>query len=161
MTLSRIVHRIALVGVLSTSPVSAHAGEDMSPGERSILSAALVVAVPSILLSHSVGGVLQTAGPRQDTRAGPLPPMRVEAVEQDDDGGREVRLQDPDVIEHRAVLRWPARDDDPTAGFIVGARVTFVPTPAGSGWTLHSEAGEALAFVPTETAAADNLSQAW
>ncbi|SON85925.1 conserved hypothetical protein [Xanthomonas phaseoli pv. phaseoli] len=43
----------------------------------------------------------------------------------------------------------------------VGEMVRFQPSPAGSGWTVHTGQGKALAFVPTEAAAAYGSSQTW
>lgn len=72
-----------------------------------------------------------------------------------------MQLQDPANAENTALLHWPARQDDPTAGFRVGETVTFQPSPAGAGWTVQSPQGQALAFVPTAESAAQNSSTTW
>ncbi|HHW4682512.1 MAG TPA: hypothetical protein ACQGQI_04880 [Xylella sp.] len=43
------------------------------------------------------------------------PPMPVKSVTMQQDGGYQVKLQDPVTLENQAELRWPAREDNPTA----------------------------------------------
>ncbi|MCP3035540.1 MULTISPECIES: hypothetical protein [Xanthomonas] len=147
----------------------AHAGEATTPGEKSEFYSALSLAMPVLIASGVAGSVFSApvaasntvAESRREARAGKLPPMRVQAVDTLPAGARQVRLQDPQQAENTAVLQWQARQDDPAAGFHVGEMVTFQPSPAGSGWTVHAEQGQALAFVPTEAAAAYGSSQTW
>ena len=81
--------------------------------------------------------------------AGPLPDLEVKSIETAADGGRRVTLEDPANAENRATLQWPKREDDPAAGFTVGAKIAFQPSPQGAGWMLRNPEGAALAFVPT------------
>ncbi|MBB3835692.1 MULTISPECIES: hypothetical protein [Xanthomonas] len=147
----------------------AHAGEMTTPGEKSEFYTALAVSTPVLVVSGLVGSVFlapviasnEVSEQGRTPRAGKLPAMRVEAVDTLPAGARQVRLQDPQQAENTAVLHWQARQDDPAAGFHVGEMVTFQPSPVGSGWTVHAAQGQALAFVPTEAAAAYSSSQTW
>ncbi|AMV06569.1 hypothetical protein AC028_06825 [Xanthomonas citri pv. aurantifolii] len=147
----------------------AHAGEATTPGERSEFYSALSLAMPVLIASGVFASVVagpltassEMAASRRKAHAGKLPPMRVQAVDTLPAGARQVRLQDPQQAENTAVLQWQARQDDPAAGFHVGDMVTFQPSPVGSGWTVHAEQGRALAFVPTEAAAAYSSSHIW
>ncbi|CAD7713519.1 hypothetical protein LMG31886_06430 [Xanthomonas hydrangeae] len=155
-----------LLAVVFGQPMQAHAGlTTITRGDASMMSAILVVSAPvfvSIAVGHSVGRGSEALGDASNkASAGPLPPMRVKSVEKTTDGGCEVQLQDPAQADNTALLRWPARQDDPTAGFHVGDTVTFQPSPAGAGWTVQSPQGQALAFVPTADAAAQNSSKTW
>ncbi|KLD71422.1 hypothetical protein [Xanthomonas pisi] len=161
---------IAAVGLLAAVTLPcAHAGEATTPGEKSEFYTALSVAAPALVVSGVVGSTLlapltasEIVGEhRREPRAGKLPAMRVETVETLPAGARQVRLQDPQQADNTALLRWPARQDDPTAGFHVGETVSFQPSPAGAGWTVQSPQGEALAFVPTAESAAHNSSKTW
>ncbi|MCS3746945.1 hypothetical protein FHY18_002541 [Xanthomonas arboricola] len=147
----------------------AHAGEATTPGEKSEFYSALALATPVLAASAVVGSVFAPpvaaynalAESRRETRAHKLPAMRVEAVDTLPEGARQVRLQDPQQAETTAVLQWPARQDDPAAGFHVGEVVTFQPSPAGSGWTVHAPQGQALAFLPTGDAVVNSSSRVW
>ncbi|UXA51785.1 hypothetical protein M0D45_13755 [Xanthomonas prunicola] len=159
----------AALSLASLLPTCVQAGEMTTPGEKSQFYSALAVSVPVVLASTIVASPfiasLTAYAERRDDhrrpRAGTLPPMRVDAVHALPAGEREVRLQDPQSAEANVVLRWPVRQDDPTAGFRVGDIVSFQPSPAGSGWTVHAPQGKALAFLPTSDTAACNSSRHW
>ncbi|PPU39988.1 hypothetical protein [Xanthomonas arboricola] len=155
-----------LLAVSFGQPLPANAGlTTITRGDASAMSAILVISAPyfvSLALGHSaVAGSEALSDASHKASAGPLPPMRVKSVEKTTDDGCEVQLQDPANAENTALLRWPARQDDPTAGFRVGETVTFQPSPAGAGWTVQSPQGQALAFVPTAESAAQNSSKTW
>ena len=146
--------------------VAARAGEDMTPGEKSVASTMLVVSTPvfaSLMVSSIVasGPAAAVRASKRERANGNMPPMRVESTERKADGKVEVVLQDPESAENTARLIWPARDDDPSSGFHVGDIVRFDPSSGGSGWLVRSPQGTELAFVPTATAAADNASETW
>ncbi|WP_022970745.1 hypothetical protein [Xanthomonas maliensis] len=159
----------AALSLASLLPNYVRAGEMTTPGEKSQFYSALAVSVPVVLASTIVASPFMASSnvyderrdDRRRRRAGTLPPMRVDAVRTLPEGEREVQLQDPQNTEANVVLRWPARQDDPTAGFRVGDMVSFQPSPAGSGWTVHAPQGQALAFLPTSDAAAYNSSRTW
>lgn len=92
-------------------------------------------------------------------KAGPLPPLTVERVAQQPDGGYRVDLKNPQAPDALAVVEWPARADNPAAGVKVGDVLDFTPTPAGAGWTVAAANGTALAFMPTGAAAATSMSE--
>ncbi|MBB4131290.1 MULTISPECIES: hypothetical protein [unclassified Xanthomonas] len=155
-----------LLAVACGQPLRANAGlPTITRGDASVMSAILVISAPyfvSLAVGHSaIAGSEAISDASNKVSAGPLPPMRVKSVEKTTDGGCEVQLQDPQQTENTALLRWPARQDDPTAGFRVGDTVTFQPSPAGAGWTVQSPQGQALAFVPTAESAAQNTTQTW
>ncbi|KOR47142.1 hypothetical protein ADT25_05235 [Xanthomonas oryzae] len=158
----------AALSLAALSPTCVQAGE-MSPADKSGLYAMLTVSVPVVVASAivtspfvaSFNAYADRRDDRRQPRAGTLPPMRVDAVQTLPAGEREVRLQDPQQPEATVMLRWPARQDDPAAGFRVGDMVSFQPSPAGSGWTVHAPQGQALAFLPTSDAAAYNSSRSW
>lgn len=119
-------------------------------------SVVMVVSGPIFLSAAGVRGAAdmskESSERREEKRrisAGPLPDLEVKSVETAADGGRRVTLEDPANVENRATLQWPKREDDPAAGFTVGAKIAFQPSPQGAGWMLRSPQGAALAFVPT------------
>ena len=132
------------------------------------MSAVMMVSGPLFLSAAGVNAALEAssaAGDRRQQRrlaAGPLPDMLVQQVGSTADGGRMVTLVDPGNAQNTAELAWPARSDDPAAGFQPGQQVRFDPSSGGSGWLLHDAAGSgpALAYVPTLQAAGDSYSQA-
>ncbi|MCC8626089.1 hypothetical protein [Xanthomonas vesicatoria] len=155
-----------LLGISYGQPMPANAGlTTITRGDASAMSAILVISAPyfvSLALGHSAMAGSEALGDASHkASAGPLPPMRVKSVEKTTDGGCEVQLQDPEKADNTALLRWPAREDDPATGFRVGETVTFQPSPAGAGWTVQSPQGQALAFVPTAESAAQNSSTTW
>lgn len=94
-------------------------------------------------------------------KAGPLPPLTVERIQAQSDGGFQVALKNPEAPDELALLQWPARTDTAEAAVAVGDVLAFQPTPAGAGWTVTAADGVALAFLPTPGAAASNLSERW
>ncbi|MEA9581184.1 hypothetical protein VC218_20515 [Xanthomonas nasturtii] len=163
---SRFTFLGLLLAVSFGQPMPANAGlTTITRGDASAMSAILVISAPyfvSLALGHSaMAGSEALDHASNKASAGPLPPMRVKSVEKTTDGGCEVQLQDPEKADNTALLRWPAREDDPAAGFRVGETVTFQPSPAGAGWTVQSPQGQALAFVPTAVSAAQNSSKTW
>lgn len=153
----------------------AHAGMDrlvLTPSQTSMLvtgaSVVMVVSGPAYAAfvgarstSRASGRALGRGGADAHT-TGRLPPMRVRQIEHTADGGRALHLQDPDNPDNQALLQWPARSDDPTAGFAADQLIAFQPSAQDTGWLLHDAAsdGPALAFVPRIDAAASQHSQA-
>lgn len=137
----------------------------ITTGASSALSVAsgvsLVVSGPFLLytLGWASGAEDFAQGERRNIEAGPIPDMRVIAVEHTGQGSHQVALADPSNPENKAMLSWTERQDDPTAQFVVGQHIAFVPSPQGAGWVLRAESGAALAFVPTATAIDDSHSQ--
>lgn len=159
----------ALLLATSLHPVPAQAaGGDLNSSEATlVISAVLTVSIP---LAASTGLSQLSSAPfkasarhsrSKRTPAQPVPAMEVKEVNRTPDGDWTVALQVPGQAEQTATLAWPARTDNPAAGFVVGETVAFVPTPAGSGWNVHDRAGKSLAYVPTDYAAADNASAVW
>jgi len=80
-------------------------------------------------------------------------------VEHTPEGGIEMALQNPQAPDASAVMAWPARADNPAAGVKAGDVLDFTPTPAGAGWMVADAQGTALAFLPTNDAAATSMSE--
>ncbi|MCD9088285.1 hypothetical protein [Stenotrophomonas sp. SY1] len=163
---------LAVVAGLGTAIAPAHAGDgmDLNASEASVLitgfSAVMVVSGPVFLSAAGVGKVTdmsrESQEKRQDKRrisAGPLPDMKVKAIDQTADGGRSVALEDPANAENTAQLHWPQREDNPAANFVVGQTVAFTASPKGAGWMLRAEDGAVLTFVPTIEAADESRTQ--
>lgn len=159
----------ALAGslLLAACPAT-RAGDNMTASEAStvlaVYSPMLVISIPA-MLSATVAMNVSAASDHLSTGNGrdgqkpaitpaQVPDMEVKAIQDRDDGGREVLLQDPANPENTAQLQWPARADDPASSFRVGQNVAFTSSEEGSGWLLrdgHAQ-GDALAFVPTAQA---------
>lgn len=151
----------ALAASLGLAPGQAGAeGFNLNGSQASMLvtgsSVVMVVSGPIFLSAAGVRGVAdmskESTERREEKRrisAGPLPDLEVKSVETAADGGRRVALEDPANPENHATLQWPKREDDPAAGFTVGAKIAFQPSPQGAGWMLRNPEGAALAFVPT------------
>ena len=163
MTLPRTRTRLlatALASSLLLAPL-AQAGDNMTASESStmlaVASPLLVISIPVMLSAGVVGGTIKAStaaanrGSAPAIKAEQVPDMEVKAIEDREDGGRQVRLQDPANPENTAQLQWPARADDPAGAFRVGQNVAFTSSEEGSGWLLRdgTAQGEALAFVPT------------
>lgn len=140
------------------TPGTARAGE-INGSQASVLitgsSVVMVVSGPIFLSAAGVRGAADMSKESRERReekrrisAGPLPDLEVKSIETAADGGRRVTLEDPANAENRATLQWPKREDDPAAGFNVGAKIAFQPSPKGAGWMLRNPEGAALAFVP-------------
>lgn len=165
----------ALAGslLLAASPASL-AGDNMTASETSsvltVLSPMLVISIPAMLSAtvamnaSAASDHLSTGNGRDGQKPRPtpaaVPDMEVKAIQDREDGGREVLLQDPANPENTAQLQWPARQDDPAGNFRVGQNVAFTSSEEGSGWLLRdgSAQGQALAFVPTGQAMLNNHS---
>ncbi|KAF1014229.1 MAG: hypothetical protein GAK31_03253 [Stenotrophomonas maltophilia] len=147
---------------------TAHAGE-MNSSEASVLITSVIVismplAMSARMFEYSTTGSQgkNTPATPQRTKAAELPPMEVKAVEDRQEGGRQVQLQVHGHADQTATLKWPAvAGHDPVAVFAVGQTVHFSPTPAGSGWTVRDTADKPLAYVPTAYAANDNTTGTW
>lgn len=100
-------------------------------------------------------------GAGKEGKAGPLPPLTVEKVEKQTDGGSKVSLKNPDAPNDLAVVHWPAGGEKPAPTPNVGDVLAFTPTETGAGWMVADAKGTALAFMPTTDAAASNLSERW
>lgn len=171
--MKRISHlAVAPLLALALSTPSAPAQAQMyskHPVASSVLItsvASLAVVTAPIWLTSAGLGKLHDGSARRSrvahaarTKAGPLPPLTVERVEQQADGGYQVALQNPQAPDDLAVLQWPARPDNAVAEMKVGDVLAFNPTPAGAGWTVAAADGTALAFLPTADAASSNLSE--
>jgi len=156
---------------LAAAPAKVRAGEPhLNGSEVSMLvagsSAVMVVSGPIFLSAAGVRGAADMSRESSERRAekrrisaGPLPDLEVKSVETAADGGRRVTLEDPANAENRATLQWPKREDDPAAGFTVGSKVAFQPSPQGAGWMLRNPEGAALAFVPTIEAVDESRTQ--
>ena len=154
----------------------ANAGMDrliLTPSQASVLvtgvSAVMVVSGPFYAAyvgarsaSQATGRALDRASADAGDKTASLPPMRVRLIEDTADGGRAIHLQDPQNPENQALVQWPARADDPTAGFAVDQLIAFQPSSQDTGWLLRDANGDgsALAFVPSIEAAASQHSQA-
>ncbi|WP_296251096.1 hypothetical protein [uncultured Stenotrophomonas sp.] len=149
----------AIVVSLGLTTGEVRAGE-INGSQASVLvtgsSVVMVVSGPIFLSAAGVRGAADMSRESRERReekrrisAGPLPDLEVKSIETAADGGRRVTLEDPANAENRATLQWPKREDDPAAGFTVGAKIAFQPSPQGAGWMLRNPEGAALAFVPT------------
>lgn len=122
------------------------------------------LAVSPVLLvadgSKAVGDASRRDTPKAG-KAAALPPMEVQAIDRQPDGGYHVALQRAEAPEQRALVNWPARPDNPAATLQVGDVLNFAPTDAGAGWMVHAADGAALAFLPTPDAAAVQSSERW
>ena len=146
---------------LAVAPAQVRAGEPhLNGSEVSMLvtgsSVVMVVSGPIFLSAAGVRGAAdmsKESSERRDEKrrasAGKLPDLEVKSVDTAADGGRRVVLEDPANVENRATLQWPKGEDDPAAGFTVGTKIAFQPSPQGAGWMLRNPEGAALAFVPT------------
>lgn len=168
------ITRLAVVpllvpGLIAGAPMaSAQNFAHASPVTSSVLTTSVVslaVITAPVWLSalgvsemHDAAARHHRAG-REARRAGPLPPLTVERVQQQADGSYEVALQNPQAPQDLAVVAWPARADNPAAGVKVGDVLEFRPTPLGAGWTVAAADGTALAFLPTSDAAAQPMSE--
>lgn len=150
---------IAIAACLGLTPAQVRAGE-LNGSQASVLvtgsSVVMVVSGPIFLSAAGVRGATDMSKESRERReekrrisAGPLPDLEVKSIETAADGGRRVTLEDPANVENRATLQWPKREDDPAAGFTLGSRIAFQPSPQGAGWMLRNPEGAALAFVPT------------
>ena len=154
---------IAMVAV--SSPV--YAGEPTTPSEQSALSATLVVMIPVFVSMGSVASVLSpllngAEGSSSRRATQPLPKMKVAAVRDTAQGGREVELVTLEGEgQGKALLSWPQMQEDPAGGFKVGEAIEFQPTQGGSGWLAHTDDGKALAFLPVANATQQVLSETW
>lgn len=173
----RLPHTLTLLLGLALLPaVTAQAGMDrlsLTPSQASVLvtgvSAVMVVSGPFYAAyvgarsaSQASGRALDRSSADGGVKTAALPPMRVRLIEDTADGGRAVHLQDPENPDNQALVQWPARNDDPAAGFTLDQLIAFQPSTEDTGWLLHDAAGSgpALAFVPGIEAAANQHSQA-
>lgn len=158
---SALTFAIAASLGLGLAPQPAQAdGFQLNGSQGSVLvagsSVVMVVSGPIFLSAAGVRGAAEMSKESRERReekrrisAGPLPDLEVKSVDTAADGGRRVALEDPANPENHATLQWPKREDDPAAGFTVGEKIAFQPSPQGAGWMLRNPAGAALAFVPT------------
>jgi len=159
----------ALLALSALTAVPATAG-NLKGNQASAVSAVISVytvsfiAVSPVLLvakgSQAARDSTQRT-PRGTGKATPLPPMAVQKIDPQPDGGFHVALQRPDLPDATALIDWPARPDNPAAGLKVGDVLSFEPTAVGAGWTVTAGDGTALAFLPTPDAAAGQSSERW
>lgn len=155
------------LNLAAVAPV--HAG-NRSGNPTSAVSAVVSVygisflAVSPVLLvagsSKAVGDASRRDMPKAG-KAAALPPMEVQAIDRQPDGGYHVALQRAEAPEQRALVNWPARPDNPAATLQVGDVLNFAPTEAGAGWMVHAADGQTLAFLPTPDAAVVQSSERW
>ncbi|WP_367344922.1 hypothetical protein [Stenotrophomonas bentonitica] len=162
----------ALTMVMASSPVAAQDSTERSVSYGmvgSVLSVAVITAPIWLTVAgfkaSAEGSERRSAAKREGAgkqgKAGPLPPLTVEKVEQQPDGGCKVSLKNPEAPNDLAVVQWPARADTATPAVKQGDVLAFTPTETGSGWMVADTKGTALAFMPTTDAAASNLSERW
>jgi hypothetical protein len=160
---------LAVALLASGLPASAQDLSRASPVTSSVLATSVVslavITAPVWLSALGVSELRDASMPHNRAaraaakKAGPLPPLTVERVAQQPDGGYRVDLRNPEAPQDLAVVEWPARADNPAASVKVGDVLDFKPTPAGAGWTVANANGAALAFLPTTTAAATSMSE--
>lgn len=165
---------LALSVVVTSAPVSAGEMHNASPQDK-LSSYAMIGSVVSLVVitapvwltfnaSEKMLGGSDKDGKdkaaKGKTKAGPLPPLTVEKVEPLAGGQVDVTLKHPDSPEV-AVVQWPARENNPADALKVGDVLDLTPTPAGSGWMVAKDGGEALAFLPTEGAAKNQMRERW
>lgn len=162
----------ALTMVMASSPVAAQDSTEQSVSYGmvgSVLSVAVITAPIWLTVAGFEGSAKGSErrnkgkheGGKAGTKAGPLPPLTVEKVEQQPDGGCKVSLKNPEAPDDLAVVQWPARADTAAPAVKQGDVLAFTPTETGSGWMVADAKGTALAFMPTTDAAASNLSERW
>jgi len=129
------------------------------------LSAFLVISIPIYYLIYRP---LEAASDKyHDSRAARLkaknnvPDMEVKEISEDENGQRQVHLQDPNDPENFAILIWPNRKENPSSGFQKGEHITFQSSPQRSGWLLRDNKGTAMAFLPVDTMQQENYSSAF
>jgi hypothetical protein len=163
---------LALTLLATSLPVSAQNLSNASPVTSSVLTTSVVslavITAPVWLSALGVSELHDAAMPHNRAaraakrqKAAPMPPLTVERVAQQPDGSYQVVLKNPQAPEAPAVVAWPARADNPAAGVKVGDVLAFTPTPAGAGWIVANAEGAALAFLPTQDAAATSMSERW
>lgn len=167
---------LALAVALSAQPVGA---QHFTPSQASVSYGIIGVGMSLVVLTAPVwmtaAGVQKAHAGSEARReakadakakakaakAGPLPPLTVTGVTPLDGGGFEVALQNPQEPDAPAVVQWPAAAGQGEAQIAVGDVLDFTPTAAGAGWTVQAADGTALAYLPTEDAAADAVSERW
>lgn len=163
---------LALALLATSPPLSAQNLSHASPVTSSVLTTSVVslavITAPVWLSALGVSELHDAAMPHNRAaraakrrKAGALPPLTVERVTHQPDGSYEVALKNPQAPDAPAVVGWPARADNPAAGVKVGDVLDFTPTPAGAGWMVADADGAALAFLPTNDAAATSMSERW
>ncbi|MCF7751946.1 hypothetical protein KQ945_14395 [Bacillus subtilis subsp. subtilis] len=161
---------LAMTLIATSVPAAAQNFAHASPVTSSVVATSVVslavITAPVWLSALGVSELHDASMPHNRAaraakrkKAGPLPPLTVERVAQQPDGGYRVDLRNPQAPDDLAVVEWPARADNPAAGVKVGDVLDFKPTPAGAGWTVAAADGTALAFLPTGAAAATSMSE--
>jgi len=145
-------------------PSLTHAGEGI---DSSGMASMMISLAPSVIVSAPLSAVSWSLGKLHDASSASkhhsqksrrsaddrLPDMEVKEVGTDEHGAPRVQLAVPGQPDHTITLIWPAREDNPAAGFQQGTLVSFQPSPLASGWLLRDDTGTALAFLPlTENA---------
>jgi hypothetical protein len=167
---------VALSVVVASTPVSAGEFHNASPQDKlssyamigSVMS--LVVITAPVWLTFNASDKMLDASNKDGTgkgkatkgttKAGPMPPLTVEKVEPQANGQVDVTLKHPDSAD-RAVVQWPARENNPANTLQVWDVLDLTPTAVGSGWMVAKGGGEALAFLPTEGAVQNQMSERW
>lgn len=170
---TRVLSPLLAVTLMATGlPAAAQNFAHASPVTSSVVATSVVslavITAPVWLSALGVSELHDASMPHnraaraaKKKKAGALPPLTVERVAQQPDGGYRVDLKNPQAPDELAVVEWPARADNPAAGVKVGDVLDFKPTPAGAGWTVANANGAALAFLPTADAAATSMSERW
>jgi len=129
------------------------------------LSAFLVIIIPIYYLIYRP--LEATSDKYNDSRAARLkaknnvPDMEVKEISEDENGQRQVHLQDPNDPENFAILIWPNRQENQPSGFQKGEFITFQASPQRSGWLLRDNKGAAMAFLPVDAMQQENYSSAF
>lgn len=167
MTKSLLCAGLLAVSVLTVLPASAgNLNGNQASGVSAVISVytvSFIAASPVLLVAKGSQSVREgSKRTKPDTgKAVPLPPMAVQQIDRQPDGGFHVALQRPDAPDATALIDWPARADNPAATLKVGDVLHFEPTEVGAGWTVTAADGEALALLPTPDAAAGHSSERW
>ncbi len=167
---------LAVSVAMTSAPVSAGEMHNASPQDKlssyamigSVVS--LVVVTAPVWLTFNASdkmldgskkdGADKGKAAKGTTKAGPMPPLTVEKVEPQAGGQVDVTLKHPESAE-RAVVQWPARENNPGRTLQAGDVLDLTPTAVGSGWMVAKEGGEAMAFLPTEGAVQNQMSERW
>lgn len=162
-----MIHRtktlVLAIGLALAGVGSSHAGQS-TPGKASEASIGSVVALPviSILAGASLlFGFEGQKGLLESVTNEPKPRQtKVTAVHDRGDGSRDVEVIPRDTNEGvPARVLFPPRQDGAIEPVAVGDALDFEPSPGGSGWTVHRNAGQAIAFLPTPQAQRDMASE--
>jgi len=155
-------YALACTLLLTTTMLSAQAGENMNSSDRGMLIATVVASVvisSPFILSYYLSDDRPAAQPKSRRSANDkLPDMEVKKVDEDENGNPRVYLEVPQHPEQNITLAWHKGEQNPAAAFREGSLIHLQPSPGASGWLMRDSNGAALAFVPLDSNAAENHS---